>query len=125
MSSPEDAQPFERQQMRCLRGHHRSFFDCPRGSCWMTAFIRSFSLTRINDDRQVAHGLFDELFGTMARRRIEEQCVTRPHHVATVSVPITDFAREHIKKFNAGVTKMSIGKRVFAERDQMLFNTLR
>ncbi len=97
-------------------------FGCPRGSCWMTAFIRSFSLTRINDDRQVAHGLFDELFGTMARRRIEEQCVTRPHHVATVSVPITDFAREHIKKFDAGVTKMSIGKRVFAERDQIRFD---
>src|SRR4029077_19452870 len=95
--------------------------DCPRGSCWITPFIRSFSLTRINDDRQVAHGLFAERFGTMARRRIEEQCVARPHHVATVSVPITDFAREHIKKFDAGVTKMSIGKRVFAERDQIRF----
>src|SRR5262249_53272602 len=91
-------------------------------SCWMPAFIRSFSLTRINDDRQVAHGLFDELFGTMARRRIEEQCVARPHHVAAVSVSITDFAREHIKKFDAGVTKMSIGKRVFAERDQIRFD---
>ena len=58
----------------------------------------------------------------MARRRIEEQCVTRLHHIATVSVPITDFAREHIKKFDAGVTKMSIGKRVFAERDQIRFD---
>src|SRR5215831_7997651 len=88
----------------------------------MAAFIRSFSLTWIDNDRQVAHGLFDELFGTMARRRIEEQCVTRPHHVAAVSVSITDFAREHIKKFDAGVTKMSIGKRVFAERDQIRFD---
>src|SRR5262249_7796957 len=31
----------------------RIAFDRPRGSCWMAAFIRSFSLTRINDDRQV------------------------------------------------------------------------
>src|SRR5262245_49541834 len=97
-------------------------FDCFRRSCLITGFIRSFSLTRINDDRQVSHGLFDQLFRAMARRRIEKQRVTRLHHVATVSVPITDFTRQHIKKFYAGMTKISIGKRVFAERDQIRFD---
>src|SRR6516165_11401713 len=94
----------------------QNIFDCLRGSCWMIGFIRSFSLTRINDDRQVTHGLFDQLFGAMARRRIEEQRVTRLHHGQRADNEL--YPRAYMKLY-AGMTKISIGKRVFAERDQI------
>ena len=37
-------------------------------------------------------------------------------------MPITDFAREHVKKLDAGMTKMCIGNCVFAECNQIRFD---
>src|SRR5437667_12684858 len=83
------------------------------------ARFMSFLLPRIDDDREVAHGRFDQLLGAMACGGIEEQGVARLHHVAAASMTVADPTREHVEKLDAGMTETGVGNRVCAECNQI------
>src|ERR1043166_1639809 len=74
---------------------------------------------RVDDDREILHRRFDQLFRSVARGRVEEQRIARLHEITAVGVQVSHLSGQHVDELDAAVTKIRVRHGVLAQGDQV------